>query len=301
MIDHPVLQVRIIRRLLCAKTYKRLLTMAKDRTVCCILFTESPVPVEIPKGVPMYLNIASGRTTALHFGPWYFSGLRLWGAPHLSLADLFDSNKARVTGSKSDEGVDCIVVEAATGNWEYTFMLDPTRDFLPRKQTAKMAGAVTSPQTLISAEFQQFDEGAGNLRWMQTTGRAVSDILLHHYGLTALQLNTEYTDADFVIDAAMLPASIQVNEGSGKTWYTQGREDLFRSLEQLTDRRDAIMEQRFAAANSGVPTTASKNPIATAPVRIPQASIQWPSIIAVISGLVLISLGGYKWWKQRAV
>jgi hypothetical protein len=26
MIDHPVLQVRMIRRLLCAKTYKRLLT-----------------------------------------------------------------------------------------------------------------------------------------------------------------------------------------------------------------------------------------------------------------------------------
>jgi hypothetical protein len=31
MIDHPVLQVRMIRRLLCAKTYKRLLTRCRWR------------------------------------------------------------------------------------------------------------------------------------------------------------------------------------------------------------------------------------------------------------------------------
>jgi len=250
----------------------------------------------------MYLNIGTGRTTSLHFGPWYFSGLRLWGAPHLNLADLFQSKKAKVTGSERVSGIECLVVQAATDGWEYTFFLDPTRDFLPRKQVAQLGGGVAAPQTLITSEFKQYDDGAGNLRWVPTTGKSVSDILIHHYALTSLQLNTEYTDADFVIDASMLPAGVQVNEGSGKTWYTQNREDLFRSLEQLTSRRDAIMEQRFAEVNSGTVSTGSKTSDTTAVVRIPQgSSIKWPSVVAVMSGLILIVIGCYKRWQQTRV
>jgi len=260
-------------------------------------FSESPVPVEIPKDKPMFLNISAGRTTEAYFGPWYFSGIRLWGAPHVGLANLFRNNLISLHGTETIDNVTCVVAKAESQNWKYTFWLDPTRDYLPRKQEAQLIGSPTTPEVLSVSEFQQYDDGIGNKRWMPSVARATSDILIHHYVLKDLTLNGEYSDSDFSIAPETLPPGIQVNEGA-KTWYTGDRKDLFVALKELTDRRDAIMDEahaKFLAEQHGtLPTTEST------PIRVEKTNpLSWTTVVVFFSGGALVLLGAYRWWQRR--
>jgi hypothetical protein len=206
-------------------------------------FSESPVPVDVPREVPMYLKVAWSDTISAAFGPWHFCGLRLRGTQHRSLSDLVGRGVLTVLGNEEVDGHNCIVLTDEDGGKQWTLWIDPSVDFLPRKIRFVLPGGAQDV-TLNCTSFAQFEDGSGNRRWFPTAGEAVANDWIYGYKLEKLQLNPDITDSDFVIRRDTLPPGVRVSDG-GVVTYTGNDKMRFDELKLLTDARDRLMEQRY--------------------------------------------------------
>jgi hypothetical protein len=206
-------------------------------------FAESPVPVEIPRSVPMYLKVAAGNTIAAAFGPWHFCGLRLFGTPNRSLLDLVSRGALHVSGTEDVDGESCIVLIGEDDGKRWTVWIDAAVDYLPRKINCVLSDDGTSV-TLTIDGFTQFDDGSGNRRWFPESGEATAYGWRYGYKLAELQLNPDIDDGDFVIDRAELPPGVRISDGTTVA-YTHGDQQRFDELKSLTDASDRIMEKWY--------------------------------------------------------
>lgn len=261
---------------------------------------KSPVPARVPPGIPIMLGMSGTDQTASIFGPWYFAGLRFHGEPGQNLASCFQRNLVSIDGEESVDGVNCVVISANTGFLDYKMWLDPNHDYLPRKQTyGPQGGTPGEYRTLVVHEFEQFDDGSGNLRWFPKKAVAHAEQMEYPIEIVELRLNVECRKEEFRIDPESLPPGVEVvDDLKGIRSVTGGRDDLYKELKGLREEQDAIMHAKLAASQSA--TTAATPSIGDGnPVRVEPRSDNWMTyFVAAAGGLFVVA--GLIYWKTRA-
>lgn len=248
-------------------------------------FAKSPVPIEIPRDVPMRLNINSENSVDVTIGPWSFSGVRILHIPNDGFADVFEQG-FHVDREEAMDGHNCIVVTCQASARVFRMWLDPTIDYLPRKFIiAHLDGA--SLWTYSIYEFTQFDDGAGNKRWFPTKGSAESQHLklIYEYQLVEFELNVEVQDSDFIIDQTLLPPGVCVFDG-GNVSYTGGREDLYVELKKLSAEQDRLIDERYDAVFP--PDTLPKTSAVQPAVSVMPSDTNWIRIAGFVCVMTLV-------------
>ena len=260
---------------------------------------KSPIPARVPPGVPVMLGISGTDQTAPVFGPWYFAGLRFHSEPGQSLASCFQRNLVSIDGEEAVDGVNCVMISANTGFLDYKMWLDPNHDYLPRKQTyGPQGGTPGEYRTLVVLEFEQFDDGSGNLRWFPKKAVARAEQMEYPIEIVELRLNVECRKEEFRIDPESLPPGVEVvDDLKGIRSVTGGRDDLYKELKGLRDEQDGIMEAKLAASRSAdtmaTPSTGDGNP-----VRVEPRSDNWTAFFLATAGCVFV-VAGLIYWKTR--
>lgn len=238
-------------------------TRSFDGQKPCVLhktLAESPVPAHVPPDVPHTLDCTGSDPTEFTYGPWYFAGLRLLRSPRESLASLFQRNLVTIDGEQSVDGVKCLVisVDADARAGELRMWLDPVHDYLPRKQIHCTPGRDADlERTLIVKEFQQYDDGSGNLRWFPKEAVIQTGFGDYLVDLAELRLNVDCRKEQFATDPETLPPGVRVHDASG-SWVTGGRVDLCSELAKLRAEQDRIMEERLRNNRSPGATAGSQ-------------------------------------------
>ncbi len=248
-------------------------------------FTESPVPVDIPRNVPMYLNVDTGNTIAANFGPANFCGRRVHGYRLQSLLAMVESKVLRVTGKQDVDGHHCLILTGEAEGKKWTVALDPNVDFLPR-EIVWAATDSTAKVSLHNSRFAQFDDGSGNRRWFPTEGNVSAYDWRYSYVLKELQLNPQIDAADFTISLDSLPPGVQFFDGSSFS-FTGNDSKRFEELKKLTDASDQMMEVRFRQLQQNVQPGNTVQPEGMRIDEKTKGRWAWPALVALLSVMLV--------------